>query len=1303
MHFLNNTVVGSELSPLYFDLPGQTSGPGRGAFVENSIFDTEVPAFEQVGPDTDLTINHSHLPTDEFDLGVGNRFGHAHVGGADDDYRLLSGSPAAGTGRDGLDMGASIPPVTITGVPSPVTARNDATLEVAGPDITHYRYRINSGQWSDDRSTDQPIRLNNLAPGQYSVSVVGRDVLGIWQAEEIATVSESWTVDRSAAASVRINEVLAHHVSAHQVDGEYPDAIELYNDGTATLDLSGYSLSDQLNDPQRFVFPGGSRIDAGEHLVLWSDASEGASGLEFDFGLDRRGDSVFLFDASGQLLDSVEFGNQLPDRSIGIVDRHGQWNLTHPTLGESNLAASVGDPHALRINEWYASGSVRLANDFIELYNNQPVPVSLDGVWLTDEPYEIPDQFPIRNLSFVDARGYLKFTADGDVEDGADHLNFRLGADHEHIALRSGDGIIDQIFYFPQTSEVSQGRVPDGSSQIEFQLLPSPGLTNEEAATTIIPVLEFTWDSNWLYEASGSDLGTDWIDPSYDDSNWLSGPGLLGNENERLPEPLQTSFPLGDITYYFRKHIQIDADPATVTAEFSTIIDDGAVVYINGQEVRRIGIDNGNVRFDRVANRNINEADHEGPFAIPSSVFVRGNNIIAVEVHQVRTGSSDLVFGMDFAANATLVPQEEDNRQALLEDLRITEIMYNPANDGLEFIEVQNTSTRTLDMHGVRLDGGIEFTFPSTTLSPGERVVVAENIDRLLTEYGSGINVVGQFSGNLSNGSDELILRLPEPFAAAILRFEYDASWQPETDGGGRSLQVVDVDASFTDWGDRANWKASATSGGTPGHDGLWTPETDGIVFNEIVSHTDPPLTDSIELFNQSNTAVDVGGWYISDSETQFEKFRIPLGTSIAARGYLVFDESDFNASVGVDPKDFALDGARGERLWLWKTDGTSQLERIADTVAFGATANAEAWGRAPDGVGEFTPLVSPSLGSSNQPARVGPVVISEVHYHPSDPSPAALQVDASLTDEDLEFIEIFNPTRQVVDLTNWRIRSGIDFDFAPGTTLAATSALLIVPFDPVAPANAQRLAAFRAEYQLPAATRIVGGYAGRLSNAGENIRLLRPDEPPMEDPDFVPALLEDAVRYDDAGAWPTTADGQGHSLTRTMPAELGRDATSWSAAQPTPGSVGGLMNIGDFNDDGVIDHADVALMCDGMRTNAPRFDLNGDGTTDGDDLDVLIEDLLGTTAGDANLDGKFDSSDLIEVFRSGEYEDGIRGNSTWAEGDWNCDGEFNSTDIIAAFRAGSYVSAARNAALDAEMIRDIAAAAPDHESARTK
>ena len=184
--------------------------------------------------------------------------------------------------------------------------------------------------------------------------------------------------------------------------------------------------------------------------------------------------------------------------------------------------------------------------------------------------------------------------------------------------------------------------------------------------------------------------------------------------------------------------------------------------------------------------------------------------------------------------------------------------------------------------------------------------------------------------------------------------------------------------------------------------------------------------------------------------------------------------------------------------------------------------------------------------------------------------------------------------------------------------------------------------------------TRIVGGFSRKLDNGDDVVQLQRPDGPPAERPDFIPRLIEDEIRYDDADPWPASADGAGNSLTRTTPAAFGNDPASWSAVTPTPGNVTGATVPGDLNGDQLVDVHDIDLVCSAVRTNdqTARFNLNNDAGVDVDDMFYLVETIIGSGVGDANLDGIFNSTDFVTIFRASEYEDAIAGNSTWAEGD---------------------------------------------------
>ena len=91
------------------------------------------------------------------------------------------------------------------------------------------------------------------------------------------------------------------------------------------------------------------------------------------------------------------------------------------------------------------------------------------------------------------------------------------------------------------------------------------------------------------------------------------------------------------------------------------------------------------------------------------------------------------------------------------------------------------------------------------------------------------------------------------------------------------------------------------------------------------------------------------------------------------------------------------------------------------------------------------------------------------------------------------------------------------------------------------------------------------------------------------------------------------------------------------------------------------------------MPWHFEMFDLNADQQLDINDLNTWVTELRKTWHGDANLDGEFNSSDLVAVFQAGLYEDAAHLNASWSTGDWNGDGKFDSGDLVTAFQAGGF------------------------------
>jgi hypothetical protein len=311
---------------------------------------------------------------------------------------------------------------------------------------------------------------------------------------------------------VWLNEALPDNLTG-LVDnfGEREPWVEIYNGGTNGIDLTGYYLSSGYVNLTQWPFPAGASLQPGEFKVVFVDGEAGEStptAWHTSFRLTPGAGSISLnWSPTGvaQVLDYLNYTNVTPGRSYGdypdgqVFDRQ-EFYISTPGAPNNNQAP----PLVVRINEWMAANANTLLNtnhsnrfdDWVELYNPGNTPADLAGFYLTDNlsnkfRFQIPPGYVIA------PHGYLLVWADEQPSANAPydpdlHVNFRLEQAGEQIGLFASDGtLIDAVTFEPQFTDISQGRVPNGSGPSYYMAVSTPRAANSSWANrypTLAPI-----------------------------------------------------------------------------------------------------------------------------------------------------------------------------------------------------------------------------------------------------------------------------------------------------------------------------------------------------------------------------------------------------------------------------------------------------------------------------------------------------------------------------------------------------------------------------------------------------------------------------------------------------------------------------------------------------------------------------------------------------------------------------------------------------------------------------------------------
>jgi hypothetical protein len=710
-----------------------------------------------------------------------------------------------------------------------------------------------------------------------------------------------------------------------------------------------------------------------------------------------------------------------------------------------------------------------------------------------------------------------------------------------------------------------------------------------------------------------SDIGTTWRGGSepYDDSGWTSGTSGVGYERDSGYDPyigidVESAMYNNNGTCYIRIPFNVDAeDIGSITSlTLKMRYDDGFVAYINGTEVQRVNFTS-TPQWNSTASGSHEASSAFDSYDISSYTgnLQAGTNILAIHGLNYSSGSSDFLISSELEAVFSTVIEPNISPSAIEytggftlnkstdlksriyksstsqwsplneavygitgtgNNLRITEIMYNaldtvePNDEDTEYIELKNIGGSSINLNLISFDNGINFTFGPNTLSAGQYILVVKDINAFETKYGTGRYIAGQYTGSLDNGGERI--RLLDAVGTPIHDFKYKDGWRSIADGDGYSLTIINpANSDINSWGSKESWRASAYVNGSPGWDDSGIiPNPGDIVINEVMSHSHAGAPDWIELYNTTASSIDIGGWYLSDSDSNVMKYRFATGTSIPANGYLVVSEDVNFGEAATDPGKlipFAL-SENGEVVILTSAlDANSMLTGYREKEDFGASETGVSFGRyyksSTDSY-NFVPMDHNTPGAANAYPKVGPIVITEIMYHPDWPT------GGNYVNDEYEYIELRNTSGASVTLYDsvenapWKFTSGIDYTFPspPSTVTIPAGGRILVVKNPTA-----------FNWRYPGLSSITyGPYNGWLANDGEQLELGKPGD--LDELAQRQYIRVERVNYSDGShpgdepdQWPINADGLGKSLTRTSQSLYGNDPNNWTAATPTPGT----------------------------------------------------------------------------------------------------------------------------------------------------
>ena len=698
-------------------------------------------------------------------------------------------------------------------------------------------------------------------------------------------------------------------------------------------------------------------------------------------------------------------------------------------------------------------------------------------------------------------RQFIKFTPtklewhmNGQGNNNLEYPDLPAGQWQHHAVVKDGS----TLTYFLNGTQASTGSISDGLSQ------PQPLYFGGDTSGGSGEFFNGSLDDPAIWEkalpsSSITGLAGGTLTP-------LTAPTVDGGGGGNLASELT----LGSTTYYFRHDFTFNGNPARTTLSLQLQLDDGAVIYLNGNEIHRENMPAGLVNHDTLAQSPAQNGSLSPAISISGSSLLPGANTIAVEVHQDAIASPDMAFGAVLTATEEAPTTGERDRSIVFSEIS--------AGDDPNFrVEITNLSSSAVELTGYQLrsSSGSTQPLPADFLAAGAELIIKPAFPvsgghRLALYRPGGIelsdarevtNRLRGLSGDQWLYPSDPSFGAPNPFSfesdIVINEIMYNPRPLPATPPPDPTI--------ILDWDETWRFNESGSNLGN-----TW----------ETVAHP----SDNVNWFSGPGPlGVENPGLLANEINTPLAPLasRDPRVVTFYFETDFILSQEERNDITSLQLNYQIDDGA------IFYLNGV-EVERYQmddEPVSFDSTAS--------DTVGNagVTSITLPASALASLTTGLNRLSV-EVHQASSGSSDVvmgaqllSIQEGSPFRKSNEQWIELYNKGSSAVDLSGWSFSDGIDFGFPPGTILE-NGQFLVVARDAVS------LAAKFPDID------IAGPWSGSLSRKGERLRLIDAEKNPV-----------DEVRFYDGGRWPGLPDGGGASLELRDPDADNSAPEAWSAS----------------------------------------------------------------------------------------------------------------------------------------------------------